>query len=142
MWILVKPGTSYWLDLNVYVPTIDKNVSWKYNFPCSENGTEQTIGDSWRDNWELMTHFLNGCSNILWCDCSNFWLCSEFIILHHSDYLCKIFTNVFMSWTRLHHHRYKLNRIASMVIAISQYQPLTRAIFSRPKICGNILNIF
>ena len=29
-----------------------------------------------------------------------------------------------------------------MFIARSQYQPLTKAIFSSPEVCGNILNVF
>ena len=109
---------------------------------CYNNGTEQPIGGSWIYSWELMKHLLSGCSNILWCGFSAVWWCSELNILHHSDYICPRFTKIFVLFIRSHPHWYKLSIIVSMVIAISQYQPLTKAIFSSPKTCRNILNIF
>ena len=42
--ILVIPGKSHLLALNMYVPTIDMNVSLQYNFLCSNDVTEQNIG--------------------------------------------------------------------------------------------------
>ena len=89
-----------------------------------------------------MRYFLNDCSKLLCCDCSVFWWCSEFNLSHHSDYICQRFSKVFVWWIILRHLRFQLNRRASMVIARYKYQPLTKTIFSRPKICVNILNIF
>ena len=89
-----------------------------------------------------MSHVLDDFPKILWCECSAFWWCSEFNILHHFDYLCRRFTKGFVWCIRLHYHRYKLNRMALMVMARSKYQPLTKAMFSSLKKCGNILNIF
>ena len=90
-----------------------------------------------------MSHLLNGFPNLLWCDCSTFWWCSEFNISHHYDYLCQSLTKVFVWCIRLPHHRSKLNRLFLMVIiTISQYHSFTKDIFSSTEICGNILNIF
>ena len=117
-------------------------VFWQYNFLCYDNGTEQTIGDSWIYSWKIMRYLLNVCSKLLCCGCSDVWWCSEFNLFHHSDYLCPRFAKVFVWWIILHCHRSKLNGIVSMLIARSQYRPLTKAIFSSPEICGKILNIF
>ena len=57
------------------------------------------------------------------------------IFLHHSDNLCQRFTNGFVLCIRPHNHQYKLNIITSMVVSISQYHPLRKAIFSSPEIC-------
>ena len=39
-----------------------------------------------------MKHFLNGCPNLLWCNFSSVWWCSESNILHHSDDIFQRFT--------------------------------------------------
>ena len=105
---------------------------WQYKWMRTENTNEQTIGDSWKDKGEMMRNFPYGCPNILWCACSDFWWCSEFVLLHHYGDLCQRFNKLLVWWIRLHHHRSKLNRIASMMISRYQYQPLTKAIFSGP----------
>ena len=108
---------------------------------CSDSIKEGTIGDSWTYSWELLIHLLNCCSKILWCDCIDLWWCSEFNLSYHYDYVCQIFTKGLMWWTILYHHQSKINIIASILIARFQYQPLTKAIFYRPEICRNILNM-
>ena len=139
-WILMTPGKSQWIDFNIYVPAIDMNIFYQYEFLFSDNITELIIGYSWLYPREIMSHFLTDWPKLLWCNCSSFWWCSESNISHCSDDLCQRFTKWFLWWIRLHHHRYELNRIASMVISGSQYQTLTKAIFPSPEISGNILN--
>ena len=85
---------------------------------------------------------LNCCLNIPGVIVVLFGDLIESNILHQSDDICQSFSKGFVWWIGIHCHRYKLNRTASMVIARSQYQPLTKAIFSGPETCGNILNIF
>ena len=89
-----------------------------------------------------MSHFINGWTNLFWCIFTSVWWCSESNILHHSDDTCQSFTKGFIWWIIMHHHQYKLNITASMLIARFYYQPLKKVIFSSPGICGNILNIF
>ena len=84
----------------------------------------------------------NVCPNLLWCNCSSVWRCREYNLSHNSDDICQRFTMGLCWCIVIHLHQSKLNITASMVIARSQYQPLTKAIFSSPEICGNILNIF
>ena len=116
------------------------HVSWKYKFLCYGNRAEQTIGDPLLDGRDIM--FLTGCPNLLWCNCSSIWWCIQSNISHNYDDLYQKFTKGFVWWTIMHQNQSTLNRTVSMVISRSQYRPLTTAIFSSPKICGNILNIF
>ena len=116
------------------VLTIEISVFWQWN---------------WTNNWRVMNIYLGTHETFsqfllqdLWCDCSAFWWYIEFNLSHHSSYLCQRFSKGFVWCIILHHHRSKLNGIASMVISISQYQPLTKEIIYSPEICGNILNIF
>ena len=90
----------------------------------------ETHGQIVRNSWSI---FSMVAPKILWCYCSALYWCSEFNISHNSFYFCQIFTKVLVWWIRLHHHWYKLNRLASMMIEISQYMPLTKAIFSRTR---------
>ena len=109
---------------------------------CPENRNEQTIGDSWTYSWELMIPLLNNFPKIFWCDFSGVWWYIESNISHHSDDLCQRFANRFVLWVWIHNHWYKLNGTTFMVISISTYRPLTKAILYSPEICGNVLNIF
>ena len=89
-----------------------------------------------------MSNFINGWTKLFWCNFTSVWWCSESNIPHHSDDICQSFTKGFIWWIIIHHHQYKLNITASMLIARLYYQPLTKVISSSPEICGNILNIF
>ena len=132
----------FWWYQASLVSWLLSHMFWKNNWMCSENINERTILDSLKNSWELMSHFLNSFSKPFWCSCSAVWWCSEFNVSHHYDDICQIFTNGFVWWIILHIHRSKLNIIASMVISRYQYHPLTKAIFSSTKLCGNILNIY
>ena len=117
-------------------------MSWKYKCMCSGNRTEKTIGDSWTDGREIMSHMFNSFPKRFWCNFSSVWWCSESNILHPSDNIYQSFTKGFVWWIGVHFPQPKLNITDSMAIARSQYQPLTKAIFYSPEICGNILNMF
>ena len=95
---------------------IDMNVSWQYKYLCSENRTEQTIGDSWPDGRDIMSPMINGCPKLLWRNRSSIWWCSEPDVLHHPDDIWEGFTKGFVWWMAINHHRYKWNRTASTVI--------------------------
>ena len=88
-----------------------------------------------------MSHFLYGCFNFFWCNCSAVQRCSESNLSRHSDDLCQSFTKVFVIWIIIYNHQFKLNGTTLMVIARYPYQPLTKETFSRPEICVNILDI-
>ena len=89
-----------------------------------------------------MIYFLKYLPKRFRCNCSSICWCSESNLSHHYDGICQRFAKVFLWWVIIHHRRSKLNRPASMVIGRYQYQPLTKAMFSSPVICGNIFTIF
>ena len=89
-----------------------------------------------------MIHLLNILPKLFCCSSRAFWVCSALNISYHSDDLFQTFAQVFLWWVRLHYHQTKLNGTASIVFSRSRYHPLKKSIFSSPKICGNILNIF
>ena len=66
-------------------------VLWLYSWIYPDNRNEQPIGDSWKDIWVLVTHFLNGWPKIFWCNCSAFWWYNESNILHQYDNICQSF---------------------------------------------------
>ena len=67
---------------------------------------------------------INCSNNILWCNFSSDWWCSEFNILHHSDDLCQRFTKVFLWQIQLHrqsalklHHKILVEQLIKLLMS-------------------------